>query len=113
MKMGFGNGIGFAFDDALTLDELFGYAYGSFVLEMADGIGGQALLGDTTADGSFSYARRSPVPDSGSAALYEDKLESVYAMQHPAPRCRRMETFCLRSFPAESPRRARLPSPRC
>ena len=90
MKMGFGNGFGFAFDDALTLDELFGYAYGSFVLEMADGTVGKGL-GVTTADGSFSY-RGEALPQAQVLGAYEDKLESVYACNIPTP-AQSMETF--------------------
>ena len=32
MKMCFGNGIGFEFEAGLALEEIFGYAYGSFLL---------------------------------------------------------------------------------
>ena len=90
MKMGFGNGLGFAFDDALTLDELFGYAYGSFVLEMADGTVGK-VLGVTTADGSFSYHGEA-LSRTQVLGAYEDKLESVYACNIPTP-AQSMETF--------------------
>ena len=90
MKMGFGNGLGFAFDDALTLDELFGYAYGSFVLEMADGTVGK-VLGVTTADGSFSYHGEA-LSQTQVLGVYEDKLESVYACNIPTP-AQSMETF--------------------
>ena len=34
MKMAFGNGFGFDFDEKVTMEDLFGYAYGSFVLEL-------------------------------------------------------------------------------
>ena len=90
MKMGFGNALGFAFDDALTLDELFGYAYGSFVLEMADGTVGK-VLGVTTADGSFSYHGEA-LSQTQVLGAYEDKLESVYACNIPPP-AQSMETF--------------------
>ena len=90
MKMGFGNGFGFAFDDALTLDELFGYAYGSFVLEMADGTVGK-VLGVTTADGSFSYHGET-LSQTEVLSAYENKLESVYACNIPTP-AQSMETF--------------------
>ena len=35
MKMAFGNGLGFAYDASLSLDDIFGYQYGSFLLEMS------------------------------------------------------------------------------
>ena len=36
MKMGFGNNLGLAFDKGVSLHDLFSYAYGAFVLELAD-----------------------------------------------------------------------------
>ena len=100
MKMGFGNGSGFAFDDALTLDELFGYAYGSFVLEMADGTVGK-VLGVTAADGSFSYHGEA-LSQTQVLGAYEDKLESVYACNIPTP-AQSMETFSYEATQRKAP----------
>ena len=100
MKMGFGNGFGFAFDDACTPDELFGYAYGSFVLEMADGTVGK-VLGVTTADGSFSY-RGEALSQAEVLSAYEDKLESVYACNIPTP-AQNMETFSYETTQRKAP----------
>ena len=100
MKMGFGNALGFAFDDALTLDELFGYAYGSFVLEMADGTVGK-VLGVTTADGSFSYHGEA-LSQTQVLGAYEDKLESVYACNIPTP-VQSMETFSYEATQRKAP----------
>ena len=100
MKMGFGNGFGFAFDDALTLDELFGYAYGSFVLEMADGTVGK-VLGVTTADGSFSYHGEA-LSQTQVLSAYEDKLESVYPCNIPTP-AQSMETFSYTASQRKAP----------
>ena len=100
MKMGFGNGFGFAFDDALTLDELFGYAYGSFVLEMADGTVGKGL-GVTTADGSFSYHDET-LSQAQVLSAYENKLESVYACNIPTP-AQSMETFSYEATQRKAP----------
>ena len=100
MKMGFGNGFGFAFDAALTLDELFGYAYGSFVLEMADGTVGK-VLGVTTADGSFSYHGEA-LSQTQVLGAYEDKLESVYACNIPTP-AQSMETFSYEATQRKAP----------
>ena len=78
MKMAFGNRIGFAFAD-VEKTTLFGYAYGSFVMEMADDtVPADAIfLGKTSADYALSYAGETV----SLAALYEDyagRLESVY-----------------------------------
>ena len=100
MKMGFGNGFGFAFDDACTPDELFGYAYGSFVLEMADGTVGK-VLGVTTADGSFSYHGEA-LSQAEVLSAYEDKLESVYPCNIPTP-AQSMETFSYTASQRKAP----------
>lgn len=39
LKMAMGNGIGFAYSGALSDEEIFGYDYGSFVIEMGEGSG--------------------------------------------------------------------------
>lgn len=75
LKMGLGEGIGFAFaDDA----PLYDYAYGSFVLEWAEGqepVAGSAL-GTTTA-GGFSY-RGTEVSFADAEAAYLGTLEEIY-----------------------------------
>ena len=77
-KMAIGNGIGFAYADGFTKDEIFGYAYGSFILELADNAEDAfVLLGKTLAEEEIRI---------GGAVLsvvdlqksYEDKLEPVY-----------------------------------
>ena len=89
MKMGFGNGFGAAIDDAVSMDTLFGYRYGSFVLEMTEGTVGTVL--GTTTDGDFTYQGQTVAQDSLLNA-YENKLESVYSCNIPAPKGN-METF--------------------
>ncbi len=84
MKMCFGNGLGFEFDDGLSPEEIFGYAYGSFLLE-TDGdakisAADAAVLdiGRTTASGSISCGGESISLDE-LADIYEGRLESVYS----------------------------------
>ena len=77
-KMAIGNGYGFAFDNSVSLDEIFGYNYGSFVLELSDSSNVGILLGTTTENGAFSHAGQIISLDELSSA-YEDKLESVYS----------------------------------
>ena len=89
MKMGFGNGFGAAIDDSVTLKELFGYNYGSFVLEMAEGTVG-AVIGTTT-EGAFTYQGET-VDHETLLNAYENKLESVYSCNIPAPEGK-LETF--------------------
>ena len=90
MKMGFGNGLGLAFADNVTLDTLFSYRYAGFVLEMAEGTVG-AVLGTVTADGSFSY-QGAVLSQEQVLKAYEDKLEPVFACNIPT-RPQNMETF--------------------
>ncbi len=80
MKMCFGNGIGFQYEDALTEQDLFGYSYGSFVLEMADdtAVDGAILLGQTTAN--TVIAKGKYVLDLAELQnVYEARLEPVFA----------------------------------
>ena len=82
MKMAFGNGLGFAFDANVTLPELFGYAYGSFVLEMGDHTPVGKVLGVITADGAFTWHGEA-VDGAALLAAYENKLEPVYPCNIP------------------------------
>ena len=100
MKMGFGNGLGVAIDDNVSMDTLFGYTYGGFVLEMAEGTVGQ-VLGVTTADGSFSY-RGQVLSQSDVLKAYEDKLESVYTCNIPTAD-QKMETFSYETKERKAP----------
>ena len=81
MKMAYGNGIGFRFNEELPLEQLFGYGYGGFVLEIAEGAVG-TVLGTTTDDGKFSYGAEE-VSLTAMQKAYEDKLESVYSCNIP------------------------------
>ena len=101
MKMGFGNGYGLAFNEDLTMDALFGYAYGSFVLEMAEGDVVGKVLGTTTADGSFSYGAE-VLAQNAVLKAYEDKLESVYSCNIPT-REQKMETFSFEAAERKAP----------
>ena len=75
MKASFGNGVGFAFDGACTMDDLFGYKYGSFLLETDEPVG--KVIGKTTADGTITFGGRSVSLDD-LLAIYEGKLEPVF-----------------------------------
>ena len=100
MKMGFGNGLGVAIDDNVSMDTLFGYTYGGFVLEMAEGTVGQ-VLGVTTADGSFRYHGQ-VLSQRDVLKAYEDKLESVYTCNIPTAQ-QNMETFSYETKERKAP----------
>ena len=99
MKMAFGNGIGFAFDERWSLDELFSYAYGSFVLELTDDAESVGeTLGVTTSDGALTHGGARVALDD-LLAIYEQKLEPVYSCNIPQGDGKAIPTF---SAPAAS-----------
>ncbi len=77
MKMCFGEGLGFDIASNISLEQLFGYRYGSFILEMSEELDEGVLLGKTTADGIFSYGKEK-IEQSRLLGIYEGKLEPVY-----------------------------------
>ncbi|MBR2315794.1 MAG: phosphoribosylformylglycinamidine synthase, partial [Clostridia bacterium] len=78
LKMALGNRIGFVYDGNLELDDIFGYAYGSFILEVADDVDCGQLLGFTTDEQNIAY-REESVSLCELQKIYEEKLESVYS----------------------------------
>ena len=80
MKMAFGNGLGFKFEN-LTTEEIFDYCYGSFVLEATEDIDG-CFIGTVTNDGKLSLGDECVALDE-TLGIYEDKLESVYSCNIP------------------------------
>ena len=81
MKSAFGNGFGFRFNESVGLDQLFGYCYGSFVVETDDDLDG-TLIGTVTDDGKFTYGDET-VDANAILNVYEDKLEGVYSCNIP------------------------------
>ena len=80
LKMGMGNGIGFAYNTEMSINDIFGYNYGAFVIETADGvtIDGAALVGKTTENFDFTYGNA--VMDGKTLCeFYENKLEDIYS----------------------------------
>ncbi len=83
-KMAMGNGFGFKFDTSLTLSDIFGYNYGSFILELSQDINIGRVIGTVTDDGRFTYGADA-VCTSVIERAYEDKLESVYPCNIKSP----------------------------
>ena len=90
MKMGFGNDIGARINPETSMDLLFGYSYGSFVLEMKEGTVG-TFIGLTTSDATFHYGEEH-LKINQVLSAYENKLESVYSCNIPNEN-RPMENF--------------------
>lgn len=87
LKMAMGNGIGAEFNDALSLEEIFGYNYGAFILETSEAVEqkyGAVLIGETTAQKEISRGGEK-LSLAELCKIYEDKLESVYTCNTEAP----------------------------
>ena len=82
MKMSFGNGLGFKYNDTVTLYDIFGYNYASFLLEVTDWDNDRDVIGVITDDGAVSYKDES-IKLSNLLKTYEDKLEGVYSCNIP------------------------------
>ena len=95
MKMCFGNSLGFAFNSGLSADDIFGYNYGSFLLEATGTIENAVEIGEITADGKISY-NGEEIALKNLLGIYESKLESVYRCNKENPPSA-MQTF---SYPA-------------
>ena len=94
-KMCIGNGLGFEFDKSMSLDDIFGYAYGSFLLEVDSDVEGKSV-GVVTNDNKFTYNEQS-ICVCDLEKLYEGKLESVF----PCLEKKENKTYENFSFKAE------------
>ena len=92
LKQCMGNGLGFTFAPSLSLEDIFGYQYGSFLLELADGVSADELYKNTalqevgvvvadaglvTEAAEIRY-NEAALPLAALSEAYEDKLESVF-----------------------------------
>ena len=86
-KMAFGNMLGFAYADGLSLEDLVSYKYGSFILELSEDADlssecfDNQLLGTVCEDG-FSFGAES-ISTKELLDVYEGKLEGVYSCNIP------------------------------
>ena len=91
LKMAMGNGFGFDYAEGLSLEDIFGYCYGSFLLEMD----AEATEGKTIGFVTDAAAINAPGATVNMEALlrsYEQKLESVYPCNIPSGE-QKIETF--------------------
>ena len=85
IKMSLGNGFGFEFDSKMSLSDMFGYKYGSFVLELAQDINVGTTVGYVTENRAFTYGAEK-ICACEIVSAYEDKLESVYPCNIESPK---------------------------
>ncbi|MDO4607682.1 MAG: phosphoribosylformylglycinamidine synthase [Clostridia bacterium] len=78
MKMCFGNGLGFKYEDYMSTAKMFDYSYGSFILEVTEDIDDAIVIGSVTDDGKITLGDDS-ICLNELLGIYEDKLESVYS----------------------------------
>jgi len=82
MKMAFGNGIGFAYNNGIDVEDLFSYLYGGFVLELTEDMEDGILLGHTTEEAVISY-KDSVLSLEQLLGDYEGKLEPIFSCNIP------------------------------
>ena len=100
LKMAIGNGIGVDFND-VTVAELFGYHYGSFVLEAVEDAHIGKVIGITNGDAQLTLGGEKLVL-ADLQKIYEDKLESVYSCNIP-DRKTPMENFSFQATERKAP----------
>ena len=79
-KMAIGNGIGFTYAADVSLEELFAYRYGSFIIELADDgaeIPFASVLGQTTEEMCITFAGEA-VALEALTKRYDSRLEEVF-----------------------------------
>ena len=82
MKMAFGNGLGADLNDLLSVEEIFQYRYGSFLLEVTDDIDPDRTIGTVTDRKAITYQGET-VDLQELLEIYEGKLESVFPCNIP------------------------------
>ncbi len=91
MKMCYGNGLGVDFSENVSLKDLFGYSYGSFVIEVVGDEFDTDAIAVVTNDGAMSFGNEKVALEE-LQKLYENKLESVYSC-NIKPAVTPVETF--------------------
>ena len=97
-KMSIGNGLGFEFASELTLDEIFGYAYGSFLLEVDADTDGK-VIGFVNNSSQITY-KNITLDMNTLSDSYESKLEGVF------PTLEKNDNVTYEAFSHEAVKRA-------
>ena len=82
MKMCFGNGLGFKYEDSINVQKIFDYSYGCFLLEVCDDVDDGILIGTVTQESKITFGDES-VNLNEILNIYENKLEGVYSCNIP------------------------------
>ena len=81
-KMAIGNSVGFEFNNALSIEEIFGYCYGSFIVELCDNTDIGIEIGKTNDSNKIKYNGESACICCLSEE-YENKLEKIFKCNIP------------------------------
>ena len=101
MKMSFGEMLGVDLDENLSLDELFGYCYGAFLLEVQSDVAVGKLIGTVT-DKAAICCKGESLALSELLNIYEGKLESVYSCNIPTEG-KKIEQFSYENTVRQAP----------
>ena len=101
LKMAIGNGIGVTFTDGLSVQDLFSYDYGAFLLETVKEIPDAKLIGRTTEKPALTLSGEE-LSLSDLLTRYEDRLEGVYSCNIPTL-AQPMETFSYKAEKRAAP----------
>ncbi len=101
MKMCLGNGLGFKYDDKLSVEDIFGYSYGSFLLEVTPDVEEGETIGYITEDAVIALGDEK-VCLPGILKIYEDKLESVFSCNIDQSKSK-VETFSYEAKERKAP----------
>ena len=79
LKMSLGNGFGFTYDKSVSMNDMFGYSYGAFIVEVDADFEEEGFteLGVVTKNSYIDWGEAS-VTMSALTSAYEEKLESVF-----------------------------------
>ena len=78
MKMCFGNGFGFRYSEIFTVQDIFGYNYAGFILEVDGWENQKEIIGTVTENADIVYGEK-VIPLKTLLDTYENKLESVFS----------------------------------
>ncbi len=105
-KMAIGNGLGFSFDPALAVSDLFAYRYGSFLVETDCELSDATFIGTVTEDCAITHGATS-LDMTELATLYEGRLESVYPVAEGEAKTLEAFSFAADKWPAPAVKCAR------
>ncbi len=101
MKMAMGNDFGFEFAGDVSLEKIFSWDYGSFLLEMAKPEEGMEIIGEITSSRKFALGENK-VKCQDIYDLYEGKLEDVFSCNNVVSEGS-VETFSFNASERVSP----------